>query len=220
MGPLSYRWGVYAPPRSNEEQFLNALERHFPGATYQPPPASTAPTPSPSSTSGVGTIPPEGGAGAVLSHRLSMLAVLDQALAFGAHGEQGKTPPDPPAELYDYAFIGSSKIDGPKIQKWIRSLPQGATIVMCEPRWRKDGGLMNSEAFVANVVLDESKIFVPELRKDLYGDKARDCQVEAVCNAAKTIVLFGTGSRVTAAKNWAKRFAGKYAPTIIEIGAK
>lgn len=181
----------------------------------QPLPASTAPnTGSGPSTSGERHDPLSGGAGAVLSHRLSMLSVLDQALAFGAHGDAGKTPPVPPDRLYDYAVIGAQNFDAKEVDRWLSSLPVETSIIT--------GSGKGSEQHV----IDSAPRWMPmgakelPVRKDHFGAKALSCQIEDVLNRGKTIVIIGKGSRPDAARSWLKRFHEKHRPPVIEIGVK
>ena len=116
--------------------------------------------------------------------------------------------------MFDYAVIGSGKVLGPALEKWLKKIPAGASIICSPPRARKDGTPMNTEALLVELRPDVHRT---EARPDLYAQRAADVAVEEALRQADEIVLIGTGSRVTFAKDWLKRVGSGAPPvTILE----
>ena len=117
--------------------------------------------------------------------------------------------------MFDYAVIGSSKVFGPALEKWLKKVPKSASIICPPPRARKDGTPMNTEALLVELRPD---VYRTEARADLYAQYAPNVAVEEALRQAGEIVLIGTGNRVTYAKEWLKRVGSGAPPvTILEI---
>jgi len=155
----------------------------------------------------VGVDPREGGPGAsaVLEHRLDMLAVLDQAIAYGK--EQSGLPPLELGrkELFDVAIIGATKFDQKKLERYLKKLEPGTTVVTGDGKGVEK---LVAEKYPTSVV--------DPLRKDLYGSGAMSCQVEQVMCLGRRCLLVGTGGRVTAAEGWLKR-KGNRSPSVLRL---
>ncbi len=135
-------------------------------------------------------------------------------------GESGSQPhrgsfPTPDAlpsggtGAYNFVVIGASKYDLKKFKGWLRKLGS-------DTRFVTGSGKRGPEELLLELRSDTEEW---ELRSDLYGPRARDAQVEALVGQAlvgATLVLVGTGARVTLAKNVLKRL-GQYAPTPLEL---
>ena len=211
-------WNVYAKPTANEDRFISALERRFPSSEWVEQESVALVSDRPETPSGrpktleIG--PPSASTLSGLSKPESALSAPRGRVATEAGSDA--LPSGGTGAQYSFAVVGSKTLPGPELDAWIESLPKGATIITCEPKWRKDSTPMNSEA----LLLDITDAHVPPLEKELYGTRAKECQVEAVlCGAlgGGTVVLIGKGTRVTAARDWLKRMAGA-APPVVEIG--
>jgi len=238
-------WNVYAKPTANEGRFITALERRFPGSEWVQFASATingepktlemvviGPGPGPKNVLATDGVvypyrkfkglrgrevgPPSASTLSGLSKPESALSAPRGRVATEAGSDA--LPSGGTGAQYSFAVVGSKTLPGPELDAWIESLPKGATIITCEPKWRKDSTPMNSEALLLDTV--EGHAYVPPLYKDRYGTRAKECQVEAVlCGAlgGGTVVLIGKGTRVTAARDWLKRMAGA-APPVVEIG--
>lgn len=110
----------------------------------------------------------------------------------------GRNPGPDSSHPGSIGVIGGAKFDEASLVTWLRSLPRDVILVT--------GNGRGSEAKVRELAEELGlRVDVPELRKDLFGTKAMDCQVEQVINASSPLVLIGTGGRVTKAKDWLKR---------------
>jgi len=110
----------------------------------------------------------------------------------------------PGALAFDYAVMGSSKVHGAALEKWLKKVPANAKIICAKPRSRKDGQPMNTEALLVEL---RPKTVVVDEREDLYAGKAEDVALEEALRQANTIVLIGTGKKVTYARTWIKRIS-------------
>ena len=229
-------WNVYAKPIVNEDRFISALERRFPDSEWVEQESVAPVSDRPETPSGrpktleMVVIGPGPGPknvlatdGVVYPYRKFKALRGREIGPPSASTSPGPTRRDPDplpsggtGAQYSFAVVGSKTLPGPELDAWIESLPKGATIITCEPKWRKDSTPMNSEA----LLLDITDAYVPPLQKELYGTRAKECQVEAVlCGAlgGGTVVLIGKGTRVSAARDWLKRMSGA-APPVVEIG--
>jgi len=94
--------------------------------------------------------------------------------------------------------IGGAKFDEASLHNWLRSLPRDTVLVTGNGR----GAEAKTRELAGELGL---RVDVPELKKDMYGTKAMDCQVEAIMCACGPYVLVGRGGRVTKARDWLKR---------------
>ena len=194
---VSRLFGVYAKPTSSEDRFISELERRFPGSEWIEPLSASTPSSDDRNQ---------------FSHQLKNLVKSldgsdDRIPAPASAGGTG-------ARMFDYAVIGSGKVLGPALEKWLKKIPAGASITCPPPRARKDGTPMNTEALLVELRPD---VHATETRPDLYAQRAADVAVEEALRRSKEIVLIGTGNRVTYAKDWLKRVGSGAPPvTILE----
>lgn len=182
-------------PPSNEEKVFAALERYFKGAEWLSEDAvGAAQAGSSPGASDTQASPPSA----------STLPDAERREYDGrARSRKGGTGG------YDFAVIGGSKYDLKKFKGWLRTLGS-------DTRFVTGSGKRGPEQELLELRPDTDEW---ELRPDLFGDRARDAQAEAlVAHALRgaTLVLVGTGARVTIAKNVLKRL-GTAAPVPLEL---
>lgn len=185
-------------PPSNEEKVFAALERYFKGAEWLSEDAvGAAQAGSSPGASDTQASPPSASTSPDASLPVEAVSSASDALPQGGTGG------------YDFVVIGGGKYDLKKFKGWLRTLGS-------DTRFVTGSGKRGPEQELLELRPDTDEW---ELRPDLFGTRARDAQAEAlVAHALRgaTLVLVGTGARVTIAKNVLKRL-GTAAPVPLEL---
>jgi len=110
----------------------------------------------------------------------------------------------------NWGFVGGRDFNAHALAGLLESVPPTDTIVV--------GSGIGSEKFIREQARElKYKVVVPDLREDLYGDQAKDCQVTDVvvsCIGGQ-LILMG-GGRTKIAKAIIKRVGDDWWQEVIE----